>query len=192
MQATVCSLVLQAPNLADLIEKAKTFVVSAQAPATLRAYRNDWNDFECWCESHQLPSLPSTPEIFGLYITDCASTRAAGTITRRLTSITKAHRAAGYNDSPATTKPFIVGETPAGIRRVLGTAPHDEDALLAEDIRRIVADCPDSMLGMRDRPSSSSALPGPFAARSRRASRVVILPGIKRASSSIRRGILDL
>ncbi len=48
-------------------------------------------------------SLPSTPETVALYIADRASSLAAGTITRRHTSITKAHRAAGYKDSPATT-----------------------------------------------------------------------------------------
>jgi integrase len=151
MQAQVCSLVPQAPSLADLIEKAQTFVASAKAPATLRAYRSDWHDFESWCQFHDLPSLPSTPDTVALYIADRASTLAAGTITRRLTSITKAHRAAGYNDSPATTKHFIVGETLAGIRRVLGTAPHGKDPLLADDIRRIVAACPEKLLGVRDR-----------------------------------------
>jgi site-specific recombinase XerD len=94
MQAQVCSLVR--PGLEDLIEKARTFVASAKAPAALRAYRNDWRDFESWCHTQQLPVLPSTSETVALYIADRASTLAAGAITRRLTSITKAHRAGGY------------------------------------------------------------------------------------------------
>lgn len=122
MQDRKLSLVPKAKSLDDLIQKAKSFVASAKSPATLKAYRNDWRDFESWCRLHNLPSLPSTPETVSLYIADQASTRAVATITRRLTSITKAHQAAGYKDSPSSTRHFIVGETLKGIRRVNGTA----------------------------------------------------------------------
>lgn len=87
MQARNCSLAPQASSLEDLIQKAKTFVAAAKAPATLKAYRNDWRDFENWCRIHQLTALPSTPQTVALYIADRASMLASGTITRRLTSI---------------------------------------------------------------------------------------------------------
>ena len=87
---------LSAASLEELIQKAKTFVAAAKAPATLKAYRNDWRDFESWCREHQLRALPSTPGTVALYIADRASTLASGTIGRRLTSITKAHQAAGF------------------------------------------------------------------------------------------------
>jgi integrase len=122
----------------------------AKAPATLKAYRNDWHDFESWCRSHNLPSLPSTPEIVCLYASDLASSRAVGTITRRLTSITKAHQAAGFKESPASSRHFVVGETMKGIRRLLGTEQHGKAPLLTADIRRIVCSSADSMLGRRD------------------------------------------
>jgi integrase len=86
-----------------------------------------------------------------LYISDQASTHAVSSITRRLTSITKAHQAAGMKDSPASTRNFIVGETLKGIRRVLGTKQHGKDPLLADDIRRIVASSPERNLGLRDK-----------------------------------------
>ncbi len=135
MQPHIYSLTPKAASLEELIQKAKTFVAAAKAPATLKAYRNDWRDFESWCRDHQLPSLPSTPESVALYIADRASTLASGTIARRLTSITKAHQAAGFTDSPATTRHFVVGETLKGIRRTIGTAQHGKDPLLAADIR---------------------------------------------------------
>ena len=122
----------------------------SQGPATLKVYRNDWRDFESWCRSHNLPSLPSTPETVALYIADRASTLASGTITRRLTSITKAHQAAGFSNSPATIRHFIVGETLKGIRRTIGTAQHGKDLLLSGDIRRIVAARREDLLGLRD------------------------------------------
>jgi integrase len=150
MQPCTYSLAPQVPSIEELIQKAKTFVAAAKAPATLKAYRNDWRDFESWCRDHQLPSLPSTPETVALYIADRASTLASGTITRRLTSITKAHQAAGYTDSPATTRHFVVGETLKGIRRTIGTAQHGKDPLLSADIRRIVAARREDLLGLRD------------------------------------------
>ncbi|MGD0469982.1 MAG: site-specific integrase [Terriglobales bacterium] len=144
------TLVPKPASLEELIQKAKTFVAAAKAPATLKAYRNDWRDFESWCRDHQLPSLPSTPEAVALYIADCASTLASGTIARRLTSITKAHQAAGYTDSPATTRHFVVGETLKGIRRMIGAAQHGKAPLLSADIRRIVAARREDLLGLRD------------------------------------------
>ena len=150
MQPRSYALVSQPASLEELIQKAKTFVAAAKAPATLKAYRNDWRDFESWCRGHQLPSLPSTPESVALYIADRASTLASGSITRRLTSITKAHQAAGFTNSPATTRHFVVGETLKGIRRTIGTAQHGKDPLLSADIRRIVAARRRDLLGIRD------------------------------------------
>ena len=150
MQPYTSSLSPQVPSIEELIQKAKAFVAAAKAPATLKAYRNDWRDFESWCRTHQLPSLPSTPETVALYIADRASTLASGTITRRLTSITKAHQAAGYTDSPATIRHFAVGETLKGIRRTIGAAQHGKDPLLSADIRRIVAARREGLIGLRD------------------------------------------
>jgi hypothetical protein len=111
MKSDICPHANPPARLDELIQKTKAFVASAKSPTTLKAYRNDWRDFETWCRSHSLPSLPSSPETIALYISDHASTHAVGTITRRLTAITKAHQAAGHKESPASTHHFIVGET---------------------------------------------------------------------------------
>ena len=150
MQTNSYPLAPKPASLEELIQKAKTFVAAAKAPATLKAYRNDWRDFEPWCREHNLPSLPSTPETVALYIADSASILASGTIARRLTSITKAHQAAGFKDSPATTRHFVVGETLKGIRRTIGTAQHGKAPLLSADIRRIIAARCEDLLGLRD------------------------------------------
>jgi integrase len=69
---------------------------------------------------------------------------------RRLTSITKAHQAAGFSDSPATTRHFVVGETLKGIRRTMGTVQHGKAPLLSADVRRIVGARREDLLGLRD------------------------------------------
>jgi integrase len=74
------------------------------------------------------------------------------TIKRRLAAINYTHREAGYPDSPASTRNnFIVREVLNGIRRTRGTAQHGADPLLADDVKRIAAACPDTLLGVRDR-----------------------------------------
>jgi hypothetical protein len=46
MHPPIHTLVPKPTSLEELIQKAKTFVAAAKAPATLKAYRNDWRDFE--------------------------------------------------------------------------------------------------------------------------------------------------
>lgn len=137
-------------TLEELLERAKQFGMHARAHATEKAYNSDWRDFEGWCQSHDLASLPATPETVALYIADRASTLASATITRRLTSITNAHRDAGFQDSPATTRHRIVGQTLQGIRRTIGTAQQGKEPLLAADLRKLVEFCPSNLLGARD------------------------------------------
>lgn len=137
-------------EMTGLMLRAEEFVRVAKAPATLRAYRSDWEHFEVWCREHQLCSLPAGPEIVAMYIADLASCRTSGTITRRLTSITKVHQAAGMA-TPATTRHMVVGETLKGIRRTVGTAQKCKAPLLTKDLRKIVEQLPSGLIGVRDR-----------------------------------------
>ena len=97
MHKTGLSLVARSRDLETLIEKTKAYIQGAKSPATLSAYRSDFDDFTRFCRAHNLSFLPATPETVALYLADCASHLCSGTITRRLTSITKAHQAAGWD-----------------------------------------------------------------------------------------------
>jgi hypothetical protein len=46
----------------EVAEPAKTCIDAAKAPATLKAYRSDWNDFTTWCWKHQRTALPANPQ----------------------------------------------------------------------------------------------------------------------------------
>jgi integrase len=144
-------LATRSPGFEDLIEKTRAYIHAAKAPATLRAYRTDFEDFTRFCEEHNLPHLPATPTTVALYIADRASSLRSATITRRLTSITKAHQAAGFEASPSSSHHFVVSETLKGIRRSIGTAQEGKAPLLTTDIRRIVAACPETLSGLRDK-----------------------------------------
>lgn len=138
MQVIQFPLTSQPSGLDDLVRKANDLIRAAKANSTRKAYRTDWRDFESWCSTHQLPSLPSTPETVSLYIAECVSrSLAPATIARRLSAISKAHQAAGFVNSPASTKHFVVGEVLKGARRTLGTAQKGKDPLLLNDVRRL-------------------------------------------------------
>ena len=137
-------------RLSELVKRTEDFVRAAKAPATLRAYRSDWRDFESWCLGHRLNPLPADPKTVALYIADLASCCASATITRRLTAITKAHQAAGYTESPSSARQGIVSETLKGIRRTIGTAQKGKDPLLTSDVKRVIGSSPDRLLGFRD------------------------------------------
>ena len=103
MQPPTLSLAMRSPGLEDLIERARSYIHAAKAPATLRAYQTEFEDFTRFCDEHDLAHLPATPTTVALYIADRASSLRSATITRRLTSITKAHQAAGFEDSPSSS-----------------------------------------------------------------------------------------
>jgi integrase len=110
----------------------------------------------------QLQALPASPQTVALYITDRASTLASGTITRRLTSITKAHQSSGFAESPASTHNFILSQTLKGIRRTIGTAQVGKNPLLADDIRAIIFASAEGPKGARDRALVLTGFSGAF------------------------------
>jgi integrase len=137
-------------KLAKLARKAETLARASKAPSTIKAYNSDWADFEAWCRGHRLRSLPAVPETVAMYIAELADDCAAGTISRRLISISRRHRTAGLS-SPATAKNEVVGEALKGVRRLKGTAQKGKDPLLLEHIRKVIKKCPDGLLGIRDK-----------------------------------------
>ena len=94
-----------------------------------------FSNLRSWCAAHGLASLPSAPQTIALYIASCVVARLApATIARRMASISKAHQAAGFETSPASTKHFVVGEVLKGARRTLGVAQKCKDPLLLNDL----------------------------------------------------------
>jgi len=93
-----------------LAAEARPYLLAAKAGSTVRAYGFDWRHFLAWCEGRGAQALPAKPGTFALYLVTLAGTHRPATITRRLTSIAKAHGAAGYR-SPANMREPVVAET---------------------------------------------------------------------------------
>jgi integrase len=134
--------------LAATAVEAEAYHTQARAPATLRAYRADWQTFAAWCAAHGLLALPSAPETVALYITELARDRKVATITRHLASIAQAHKQQSY-ESP--TRAVVVQNVLKGIRRAKGTAPTQKAAAEIAIIRAMVEQLDDSLHGLRDR-----------------------------------------
>jgi integrase len=137
-------------RLEQLTGEARGHVENSRAENTRRAYRSDWADFLDWCQHHGRTPLPASPETLALYLTDCAKGLKTSTIQRRIASITQAHAAAGYGESPV--RHALVRSVWRGIRRDKGVAPQGKSPTLTADIRVMVDHLPPGkIIGVRDR-----------------------------------------
>ena len=136
--------------LDHLARLARTFIEGAKAENTRRAYQSDWRHFEAWCRSHGLLPLPARPETVTLYMTALAADHKPASLTRKLTSITKAHQAAGL-PSPASMQHAPVSEAMKGIRRVLGTTQPGKEPILTSDLLSMLESLDAGLPGVRDR-----------------------------------------
>ena len=134
-------------RVAELLSKAHA-LASHAAPNTLRSYMADWEDFCEFAASIGVSALPAAPATVACYLAERAGSLRAATLGRRLSGIAFYHRRARL-DSP-TYHPQVRAVL-QGIRREFGAAQTFKRALLTPEIRRIVACCPDTLAGIRDR-----------------------------------------
>jgi hypothetical protein len=124
--------VLPSHSIAD---QAQDFARHAKAPNTLKAYRNDWDDFLGWCGLHRLEPLPATRQTIALYLTDLSRTHRVSTLYRSLSGISQAHQAAGHASPTRDPQVRLVFQ---GIRRALGSAPDQKHAAITAEVRAMV------------------------------------------------------
>ena len=114
-----------ATSLQILGETADGFARSSRAPATRRAYQDDWDHFTAWCRAHHLDPMPAPAGIVGAYLSSLAvAKKSCSTIGRRLAAIRFAHRNAGA----PVPKSDELTQVISGIRRELGVAPTKQKA----------------------------------------------------------------
>jgi len=126
-----------------LAAQVNEYIATARAESTLKAYRSDWAHFSSWCESYGQAPLPAAPETVAFYLTAMAQADyKASTIQRRLTAISQAHQAA---ELPSPTRNIKVKSTWRGIRRDLGVAQIGKAPVLADDLKRMVIELPNTL-----------------------------------------------
>ena len=77
----------------ELGARAAAFARNSRAPATDRAYRSDWRDFEGWCCRAGL-TLPAAPATISAYLADRADYLKVSSLARRVAAIAVVHRLA--------------------------------------------------------------------------------------------------
>ena len=142
------ALAVASPEGRAALAAAIDFAGQALSPATLRAYRSDWQHFCQWCRSVGWSPLPAEPSTVAAYLAALSSTHRISALVRRLAALSRAHRLAGQvwpSSHPA------VRNTLRGIGRKHGRPPQQAAALLTAEIRQLVATCERNLTGLRDR-----------------------------------------
>jgi site-specific recombinase XerD len=138
-----------------------------KARATRRAYATDWRDFAAWCAQRGATALPAHVGIVAAYVSHLATVGLkASTIGRRAAAIGYHHKLAGHGP-PANQEGVRV--VLRGIRRTIGTARAGKAPATHDILGQMLALCPDSMIGKRDRALLALGFAGAFrrSARSR-------------------------
>jgi len=145
-------------SLDRLIDTARNYARAAASDNTLKAYAKDWAHFARWCRMRGADPLPPSPELVGLYIADLAAPQGQGatkppalsvrSIERRLSGLGWGYAQRGLR---LDRKNRHIAMVLAGIRRKHARPPMQKEAILADDIRAMVAILPFDLRGLRDR-----------------------------------------
>ena len=131
------------------IDATMGYAAAEKAQATREAYASDWRDFAAWCALRGATALPAHQGIVAAYLSGLAdSGRKASTIGRRAAAIGYHHKMAGHE--PPTGSEGVKAVL-RGIRRTIGSAKLGKAPATADLIGQMVALCPDTMIGKRDR-----------------------------------------
>ena len=130
-------------------------VSSALARNTRIAYEKAWQCFEGYCVSRNIDSFSITPEQTADFIIDLATTprpKSGKTLSMGTVSLYRSGINKKYADAEKTSPmnhPKVVTVF-KGLTRMKGTAPRRVNALREHEIRRMLDQCPDTLIGKRD------------------------------------------
>lgn len=149
-----------------LVDTARDYARAAASDNTLKAYAKDWAQFARWCRMRGADPLPPSPQLIGLYIADLAAPGgkapslsasrpqpaarplSVSSIERRLSGLAWGYAQRGER---MDRKDRHIATVLAGIRRKHARPPVQKEAILAEDLRDMLATLPHDLRGLRDR-----------------------------------------
>lgn len=115
---------------------------------TLRSYRSDFELIAAWCRKRRVPFLPATSETVAAYIEAERMRLKPGTLKRRLAAIRKLHHLAGEGDP---TRDADVDLAMRRASRSQPSRPQQAQGITAERRDRLLAQCTDDLIGLRDK-----------------------------------------
>ena len=112
---------MEAADLAHQLARA------SKAKATVSKYESYWNMFTAWAESHDLASLPASPQTVALYLATCSKTdRSISVFNSKFYAIRWKHNLCGLDDPCSNSLPSMVLE---GCRRTARAQPRKKAIL---------------------------------------------------------------
>ena len=142
------------------IDATMAYAEAEKALATRAAYASDWKDFSIWCHVRGATPLPAHVGIVGAYLSWLAdSGRKSSTIGRRAAAIAYHHKMAGHE--PPTSQEGVRAVL-RGIRRTIGAAWGGKAPATADVLKQMLALCPDTLIGKRDRALLALGFAGAF------------------------------
>lgn len=141
-------------TLNDLeVSAAGTMKQYAQAPNSKRAYDSDWKLFEEWCGEYKLTPLPATPKTVCLWLEAVGPGYAVKTLARKLSSISVYHKKHGFETPTAheMVKDMLRSQIRKKLANEESVEPAKKAALTVDELRRMVFETPDNLMGLRDR-----------------------------------------
>ena len=132
-------------ELAKLRKRVVKYVEASLSPATKRAYKSDWDQWEAFCSAVHSSPRPATPESLALYLASLAEDgKSVSTIERALAAITKGHEVSGLASPRAHP---LVKQSLRGIRREIGVRQSRVDAISPEQLKLMVTSLPHTKPG---------------------------------------------
>ncbi len=132
------------------IRELHQFAALADSRNTQRAYLADWKHFLSWSKKRNKSPLPADPDDIAMYLRYCAEKLKlnVSTVRRRVASIAEAHKRNGHA-SPCAE--WVVRNTMRRLRRELGVPARGKSPILVSDLKAMIANCPPSLGGLRDK-----------------------------------------
>jgi site-specific recombinase XerD len=143
------------------IDATMAYAAAEKSPATRACYARDFADFAAWCTARGACPLPAKAGIIAAYLSALAQAgRKASTIGRRAAAIGWKHKLAGCMEPPTSSEG--VKAVLRGIRRTIGAAKQGKAPATADVISNMLALCPDTLRGKRDRALLAFGFAGAF------------------------------
>lgn len=136
-------------NASSLLAKTLHRIEGAYAPATIRAFKADFNTFIAYCKEHQTAPLPTHPTTVSNYIDHLSSGKFTSAYIRRiLVSISTIHKLNRVEDP---TKDCDVQLAMRRMHRKLGRSSKQVAAITKDILHKMIDATENDLRGIRDR-----------------------------------------
>jgi integrase len=130
----------------ELAAKARRYAFASISKGTRDAYRHDFRIFSGWCERFGYSSLPASVETVTLYLAEVSGHYRPKYVSRILSGLGYAHRAAGFSFDRSPFNPIL-----KGISHTFGIPSKQAAGITIDQLRSLIVALPDTLLGARDR-----------------------------------------